>query len=65
MYTPREKLTLAASLVFSVIAVGAALALSGGWLASGGDRYPLFGKDSYIDNAGFEAATGGVHARSR
>ena len=57
MYTPREKLALVASLIFSIIAVGAALAVSCGWLASGGDRYRLFGYASYIDETGSQSLT--------
>ena len=47
MYTRREKFTLAFSAFASALALVTALAASCGWLASGGDRYSMFGFSSY------------------
>ena len=59
MYTVHEKLTLALSIVVSVIAVGATVAVSGGCLASGGDRYHLFDTHSVVPrHAGLDALRG-------
>ena len=43
MYTTREKNVLGASVVLAAIVAVVALVASCGWLASGGDRYRLFG----------------------